>query len=345
MWPTRHYWDWGEMGATDASSLFVLMLGRYLEVRPDDSRVRASVLPTARRSFQWLQCQDANNFGLIDSLGASDWMDSSLNRSGKVLYNNVLYFAAARTLDDLLPGEGYLETADEIRHKIDILFWPEEPSRYVELLGHVPYPRDADVAFRHPASLSGYSGACTAERKFYLSHVNYGRFVDLCDVLANSLAILFGVPDIERERRIALALWASTGMDPYPARSYLEPVNPLADRWQLLNLEADRHQESRWKNPPHHYHNSAVWPFIGGFAIAALAKAGLADESLLGLHRLALANQLSVSSGTWGFHEWIDSDTGNPNGAPRQAWSAASFVYAYNKCAVARDNKTEPRTA
>ena len=331
MWPSRQYWDWGEMGASDASSLYVLMLGRYLAGRPLDGEVRALALPAARRSFEWLQSQDANNFGLIDSLGGSDWMDSSLNRSGKVLYNNVLYFESARTLDRLVPGEGYQETANEIKEKINILFWPDNAADYSRLLSHVAYPEGAKVHFPHPTSVHAYHDACVAERTFYLSHVNYGRFVDLCDVLANSLAILFGIPDASRERRIAEALVRSSAMDPYPARSYVSPISARSDRWQLLNQEADTHQDTRWQNPPHNYHNAGVWPFVGGFLVAALAKAGLVRESVTALHRLALANHLSEETAPWGFHEWIDSNTGIPRGTPRQSWNAASFIYAHKK--------------
>jgi hypothetical protein len=310
-----------------------MMLGEYLRVRPDDRLVRASGIPVAKRAFQWLQNQDANNFGLIDSPAASDWLDSSLNRSGKVLYNNVLYYAASLAIDDLDDLDGTDELrSQEIVKKINMLFWPEDPAVFPELLSHVPYPSNADVTFAHPASLSAYREACKTDRTFYLSHVEYGSFVDLCDVLANSLAVLYGIATRERSKRICSYIHASSATKPFPARTYEHPVSSKQDRWQLLSKEADRHQDPKWRNSSYRYHNAGVWPFVGGFYVAAMARAGLWAEASSALSQLAAANQLSLSADGLGFNEWIDSATGEPGGAPAQAWSAAAFIYAYESC-------------
>ena len=45
-------------------------------------------------------------------------------------------------------------------------------------------------------------------------------------------------------------------------------------------------------NAPHQYHNGGVWPFLGGFYIAALIKTGRIDAAAQMLEKLALLNHL-----------------------------------------------------
>jgi len=75
-------------------------------------------------------------------------------------------------------------------------------------------------------------------------------------------------------------------------------------------------------NAPHHYHNGGVWPFLGGFYVAALVKAGRLDAAAQALQRLAELNQAGR------FNEWHHGQTGAPMGAEDQAWSAGMYLFA-----------------
>ncbi|MES0361342.1 MAG: amylo-alpha-1,6-glucosidase, partial [Anaerolineales bacterium] len=81
-------------------------------------------------------------------------------------------------------------------------------------------------------------------------------------------------------------------------------------------------------NLPEQYHNGGVWPFVGGFYVAALVKSGRMDEAKQQLDNLAKVNQLGVSE-EWEFNEWCHGRTGRPMGYPHQAWSAGMYVFAY----------------
>jgi glycogen debranching enzyme len=76
-------------------------------------------------------------------------------------------------------------------------------------------------------------------------------------------------------------------------------------------------------NLPHHYHNGGVWPFIGGFYVAALLKAGRSDAAEAALRNLAALNQRG------GFNEWHHGQTGLAMGVGDQAWSAGMFLFAF----------------
>ncbi|MHB0868701.1 MAG: glycoside hydrolase 100 family protein [Chloroflexota bacterium] len=81
-------------------------------------------------------------------------------------------------------------------------------------------------------------------------------------------------------------------------------------------------------NQPHHYHNGGIWPFVGGFYVAALVRAGRQAEAELQLGRLAELNSLG-RKGPWEFNEWFHGVSGRPMGFEGQSWSAAMYVYAY----------------
>jgi glycogen debranching enzyme len=101
------------------------------------------------------------------------------------------------------------------------------------------------------------------------------------------------------------------------------------DRWAMYRQDLDAFQDPRWRNPPGRYHNGGVWPFIGGLYLVALHRVGMVDEARAEMARVAAANRLSRGSGSgWGFHEWIDARTGEPEGAPGQSWSAGAYLLA-----------------
>ena len=76
------------------------------------------------------------------------------------------------------------------------------------------------------------------------------------------------------------------------------------------------------RNVPHQYHNGGVWPFIGGFHVAALEKAGRHQEAEAVLVRLAELNRRGD------FCEWHHGVTLEPAGVAQQAWSVGMFLYA-----------------
>ncbi len=329
-WPARDYWDWGEAGSTDASALFVVAAGEYLRNYPD-AGLRAQLWPHLVKAVQWLETQDANQFGLLDSPEGGDWMDSSLCRSGKVLYVNVLYQRAVAILGRLAHEQAesiaYGEQAARIKERINFLFWPERGPAYSGVLRH-HRGRMTVEGFPHPASPAAWENAALDDRKHYISHVQWGRFVDECDTLGNILAVLFDIAGGARAERMMRHLLEDGAAAPYPVRTYTRSFR-ADDRWGMYKEVADQFQGERWRNPPGSYHNGAVWPFIGGLYVDALRRVGMEQEAASELQRLAEANRLAADGGEWGFHEWIHAETGEPGGAKDQTWSAATFVLAH----------------
>jgi len=56
------------------------------------------------------------------------------------------------------------------------------------------------------------------------------------------------------------------------------------------------------KTLPEQYHNGGIWPFVGGFYVAALVKAGQHDRAARVLEKLAEVNRLGIEE-EWEFNE------------------------------------------
>ncbi len=177
-----------------------------------------------------------------------------------------------------------------------------------------------------------------------MSHVDYGRVVDRCDVLANCLAVILDVASADRARKVAEHLLQVSRDSPFPARSWSRPDNGASDGPGLWKSEVDQFQGKRWRNDPFRYHNAGVWPFIGGFLVSTLSKLGFVTDADVELGRLACANEVG-SQGRWGFHEWLDGETGTPEGTARQAWSAGSYCLAFHDFALAAPGRKGTETS
>ena len=256
-------------------------------------------------AYRWLLGLVVDESMLITSYRGSEWMDASLGREGKVLYNNVLWYAA----HVLLRSEG-VETLAEpglVRDNVNTLFWPTPSSqKAVVEWGMTVY--DFLQNFVKP------------NRQHYIHFVTYGMVEDSFDSLANILACFFDLADTDKCRAI-IEYVRTRGVDaPYPLRSLDPPIYLPNISWapsiDLLNLPGNR-------NVPYHYHNGGIWPFIGGFYVAVLAKMGMRSEAEEALERLAKANLETE------WNEWLHGVTARPLGAVHQTWNAATYAMAY----------------
>jgi hypothetical protein len=267
-----------------------------------------------REVLRWYEYQDVDQSGLLSMQESSDWQDLFCTR-GKGLYLNCLYVMALRRAADLLGGEegGRLHArASLVSERINAYFW---------------YAGDGDTQ-RHIANSFSTQGVASQDsigrprrmpkkrhlkdEQYYLPYLGFRALGEWFDSLGNIFAILSGVAD-ERRSNIILDFIANHELDIWPVRS-LAPV--------VLPDDADWRDYYGSLNSPHHYHNGGVWPFIGGFYVAALVNLGRWEAAALALRSLADLNQRGQ------FNEWHHGQTGAPMGAEYQAWSAGMYVFA-----------------
>lgn len=265
-------------------------------IAPDEA-VSSSIL-------RWYECHDIDQSGLISMQEGADWQDLFCTR-GKGLYVNCLYVLALR-------AAGRQEAAAAVTEKINRHFW---------------YAGDGNM-FRHIShSFSTESKGerdslgrkrwvpvkrCLAEEQYYLPWLGFRAAGEWFDSLGNLLAILSGVADESKAEKI-LDFIQRQHLASAPMRAITPPIQPGDADWReyygTLNL-------------PHYYHNGGIWPFIGGFYVAALVKCSRLREATEALEKLTALNEAG------GFNEWHHGQTLAPLGVKAQAWSAGMYLFA-----------------
>lgn len=310
--------DTAHAGCIDNSLWFILGNDYVHRTDQDTERLR-QVWPHIERAYTWLEYQDSNECGLLEVHEAMDWADLFANRYNS-LWPNVLWFAVQRSMaamSDALGQDGgpYRERARDIRFKINTLLW----------VG-VEVEKDLDWVERHrkewlyPIRLST---TVLQERPYYLPYMAFREYEDRFDTFGNLTAILFGVANEAQTHRILDYIESAGINQPWPVKAVYPAVQPGQKDWR-------EYYRLRNLNLPDQYHNGGLWPFIGGFYVAALVKAGRLSEAARQLERLAQMNRMSrLPQGEWDFNEWHHGQSGRPSGFRGQSWSAAMYIFAH----------------
>jgi glycogen debranching enzyme len=291
--PERREADFWYLGCIDATLWWLIALARLDETRS----ARTSLLRRRRRevarALDWLGAQEHQRFYLLQQNEASDWADI-MPRSGFVLYTNALWYRVKQIYA--------LPNAAETRASFNGLFHPFSAGL---------------LEYRRGRLLNEYVLKRARNRELYLSFVNFSFFGEEGDVFGNVLALLCGAMPAAARRRTLEALLAARVHDPYPVRAVVQPIRKESALWRPYMT---RHrQNSAWQ-----YHNGGIWPMIGGFWVAALARAGRRRLARTELVKLARACALDG----WAFAEWLHGRTAAPRGMPGQSWNAAAFLLA-----------------
>ena len=254
--------------------------------------------------LRWYECQDVDQSGLLSMQESADWQDLFCTR-GKGLYLNCLYVMA-------LHAAGRGETADAAADRINQYCWYRGDGDMLRHISHTfstESKQEQDSLGRKrwlPVKRS------LVDQPYYLPYLGFRAAGEWFDCLGNLLAILSGVAN-EQQSRTILDFIAARGLDARPLPALHPPVQPGDPDWRdyygMLNL-------------PHHYHNGGVWPFIGGFYVAALVHCGRMRDAERALERLGELNRAGR------FNEWHHGETGVPMGVEHQAWSAGMYLCA-----------------
>ena len=282
--------DFWYLGCIDAT-LWWLIAAQH--ARRSLPRMRSRWRHHIERAIQWLQAQEHQRFHLLQQNEASDWADI-MPRSGFVLYTNALWYHVKSLFG--------LPQRDATHHHFNHLFHP--------------FSRDVPE-YRRARLLRHYAVRGQRDPGLYLSFVNLSFVGDEGDVFGNVLAILCGLASNARAQQIVKALRAAGAADPYPVRVTLQPITRSHTLWRGY---MERHQQ----NHPHQYHNGGIWPFVGGFWVAALAMLKRTELARADLAQLARINRLD----DWRFTEWFHGDTLAPMGMAGQSWNAAAYLLA-----------------
>jgi hypothetical protein len=271
-----------------------------------------------RGILKWYECQDVDHSGLIQMQESADWQDLFCTR-GKGLYLNCLYVialrAAARLVasTDAAEGMRYSDRARQVAEQVNRWFWYRGDS---DMFRHISHTFSTES--KQEQDSLGRKRWIPEKRylvneQYYLPYLGFRAVGEWFDSLGNLLAILAGIAD-QWQSDIILDFISRHSLDAWPLRSLTPAVRPG---------DADWRDYYGMLNRPHQYHNGGVWPFIGGFYVAALFHAGRRDAAAKVFQNLAVLNQQG------GFNEWHHGETGVAMGVRDQAWSAGMYLFAF----------------
>jgi glycogen debranching enzyme len=311
--------EFGFSGSTDSSCWYIIGLAS-LFYTTEDKTLLGPALDAAADAYKFVRFQDANNSWLVDSPQGADWMDAAIQRTGKTLYNNVLFLAATKCLASLLTSAGRpirsagLLDYEALKERFSDVFLPgaesmERISKYwPRLANHHKEQKLVDLS-----------------RKYYLQYISFARIDTHFDTLSNLLCTLWGVADEETARSVLDTISTRGLSRPYPVR-VLDPPYKKGEAGYDENFDAMLPIQHR--SGPLDYHNGGVWPFVGGFYVCALRWCGIEDGSEA-LANLARANGVFMDGESVGFNEWLDGRKGEARGQYGQSWSAGMYIAAH----------------
>jgi hypothetical protein len=274
--------------------------------------------PTTTRILRWYDCQEVDQTGLVSMQESTDWQDLFCTR-GKGLYLNSLYVLALRAAANTFEQAGDFEPAEACRRRaafvsgqVNRYFWYDGDQNMLRHVAHTfstDSPQDQDSLGRKRWLPRKHF---LAGEKYYLPYLAFRTPGEWFDSLGNLMAILAGIADSARTGEI-LDLMDRHALAAMPVKAIFPVVRPSDPDWRdyygMLNV-------------PHHYHNGGIWPFIGGFYVAALVKTGQIKKAEAALARLSDVNAAGC------FNEWHHGETGEPKGVHHQAWSSGMYLYA-----------------
>ncbi len=254
--------------------------------------------------LNWYACQDVDQTGILSMQEGADWQDLFCTR-GKGLYLNCLYVLALR-------AAGRHEQAQRVSTTINHILWYRGDGDMLTPLAHT-FSTESPGHFDSLGRKRWLPGKkyLTAEQ-YYLPYIGFRVAGEWFDTLGNLLAILSGVADGAKTALI-LDFIDRHNMADAPMRSLVPAIWPGDTDWRDYYGTL---------NAPHCYHNGGVWPFIGGFYVAALVKAGRFTQATNAFGKLT---ELNLSAE---FNEWHHGETLEPRGVKAQAWSAGMDLFA-----------------
>ena len=268
------------------------------------------------RALLWLRYQDPDNIGLIAQQPTADWEDAFPHKYGYVLHNHALYYAALK----LMGENAKANNLKKIINGENRIY----SSLYDKKLGYY------------------YSWG-------WKNHDHIREHEEWFDTAGNLIAIISGLATPKIANSILNYIAKNKVDQPFPCKAIWPPIKKGDPEWHDYFALSDARE-------PYHYLNAGIWPYIGGFYIAALVKMKKFKKAERELEKLAEANLQIIDNPGFPqyllkisksehiplaelkarrqkeFNEWLDGKTGKPKGEPYQAWSAGMYLYAF-ECA------------
>ena len=290
----------------DSTLWWIIGLHTYAKIYKDKSILKRHA-KRLKAALAWLEYQDPNEDSLLVQQPTMDWEDAFPHKYGRVINTEALYYA-------VLNLTGQKKKAEKLKKIVN-----GERENYLSLY-------DSKLGYYRPWvwKTHGPDPKMKEQESWF-------------DTLGNLLAITTGLATPKIANRILNYIDKNKINRPYPCKTIWPPIRKGDSEYHKYFEECEAREA-------YHYLNAGIWPFIGGFYVAALVKTKQFAKAKSELELLAKANRIGQPlehynlrtrhevGEEWHFMEWLDGKTGKLEGSssPYQAWSAGAYLYAFN---------------
>jgi len=274
---------------TTIDSSLWFIIGEYVYAKAyKDKKLLKKHKKSIERALTWVQYQDSGEDHLPEQQPTSDWQDAFPHKYGHTINTQALYHQVLKLVGQKQEAKKVKKIVNGQERK-DLKIWAQRKGYYLPWIWkNHDGDREQGVWF---------------------------------DSLGNLLAIITGLAEPKQAKSILDYIEKEGINEPFPVKTIFPPIKPEDPEWHSYFEKCDARE-------PFKYANAGIWPFLGGFYVAALVKAKQFGKARQELKSLAEANKLGVE-GEWKFNEWLDGIEGKPTPNDYQAWSAGMYIFAY----------------
>lgn len=285
----------GLAGRVDAVTWFIIGVCQYSFYMKDDSFL-VKYKKHIELCLKLMEAWEFNNKHLMYVPLSGNWADEYIT-DGYVLYDQLLRVWALKSYN-------YFENSSEIEYKIQKITSQIEVN-FMPKSGGEKYHEKAYDEFKF-----GQFMPCSFSPAGYKTSF---------DAFANVLGLILNLGSTEFQSQIlsyCKSITEEMNLKLIPA--FWPPIYPEDADWNLLKNNC----KYEFRNFPNTFHNGGIWPMVNGFYGIALVLKGKKSEAIAILETMDVAN----SKTEYHFYENYNSLTGESNGVPFCAWSAAAAV-------------------
>ncbi|MEK7138427.1 MAG: glycoside hydrolase 100 family protein [Patescibacteria group bacterium] len=293
----------------DSTLWWIIGLHAYSKTYKDKSILKTHA-KNLKAALTWLEYQDPNEDSLLVQQPTMDWEDAFPHKYGRVINTEALYYAVLNLTNQK-------KKAEKLKKIVN-----GETEKYLALY-------DKKLGYYRPWVWKSHGpDPKMKEQESWF------------DTPGNLLAIVAGLATPKIANSILNYIEKNQINRPYPCKAIWPPIRKGDKEWHSYFAECEAREAF-------HYLNAGIWPFIGGFYVAALVKMKKFTKAKKALELLAKVNRLGRSfkqlehssilqrlgvTEEWQFLEWVEGKKGSIAGSssPYQAWSAGMYLYAHN---------------
>ena len=281
----------------DTLSWFIIGVCHYSYFQKDREFFE-NLKPNILKAFQLMEIWEYNYKDLMYVPRSGNWADEYPTQ-GFTLYDQVLRVWALRSFSYLENIPSFVDKESSILNQIQLNFKKSDS--------------DFDQRY-HPKAYKSLK-----KTRYWVASLEPAGYQTQFDAFGNALSLLLGIGQHQDQNELVEFtedLRNQLKLKLLPA--FWPVIKPSDTDWKLI----EQNCAYEFRNFPYQFHNGGTWQMINSFYGLALNKRLYSE---LSQNVLRLIQNLNAKS-EYSYFENFDSETGEPNGVPFCAWSAAGEI-------------------